>query len=91
MSRILFQVFLFLAPFIAYALWLRFTDRGWRAPERWRGVPLAWLFGCAIALTLGSLFALAAITGGSSRSMYVPAHMKDGVFVPGRIVEPDQK
>ena len=91
MSRIAFQVLLFLSPFIAYALWLHFTDRGWRAPERWRGVPLAWLFGCAIALTLASLFTLAFLGTGSTRSTYVPAHMEDGVFVPGRIVEPDRK
>ena len=91
MSRIAFQALLFLLPFIAYAVWLKLTDRGWRAPEHWRGVPLAWLVGAAVALTLGSLAALALLTGGSTRAIYEPARMENGVFVPGRLVEPDRK
>lgn len=91
MSRIAFQLLLFALPFVAYAFWLHFTNRGWRAPERWRGVPLVWLAAVAVALTLGSLATLALTTGGSTRSIYVPAHMENGVFVPGRIVEPDKK
>ncbi|MFD1704150.1 DUF6111 family protein [Methylopila henanensis] len=88
MSRILFQALLFLAPFIAYGIWLHFAGHGWRAPERWRGVPLAWLVAAGVALTVGSLFAVGLTSGGSTKALYVPAHMKDGVFVPGRIVEP---
>jgi hypothetical protein len=88
MTRIAFQALLFLSPFVAYALWLHFTSRGWRAPERWRGVPLVWLVGTGVALTLGSLVILAFTTGGSTDAIYVPAHVKDGVFVPGRISEP---
>ena len=91
MSRIAFQLLLFLLPFFAYAVWLHLTKRGWRAPERWRGVPLVWLVGCGVALTLGSLVFLALTTGGSTRSIYVPANMENGVFVPGRITEPDRK
>lgn len=91
MSRIAFQLLLFLLPFAAYAVWLHFTDRGWRAPERWKGVPLVWLIAAGTALTLGSLVVLALTTGGSTRAIYVPAHMENGVFVPGKITEPDQK
>ncbi|MDR4308674.1 hypothetical protein IHQ68_18795 [Chelatococcus sambhunathii] len=91
MSRIAFQLLLFLLPFAAYAVWLHFTDRGWRAPERWKGVPLVWLIAAGTALTLGSLFVLALTSGGSTRAIYVPAHMENGVFVPGKIIEPDQK
>ena len=91
MSRIAFQLVLFLAPFIAYAIWLHLTKRGWRAPEHWRGVPMAWLVAAAVGLTLASLATLALTTGGSTRSLYLPAHMENGVFVPGRIVEPDKK
>ncbi|MFC3695029.1 DUF6111 family protein [Chenggangzhangella methanolivorans] len=91
MSRIAFQLLLALSPFVAYALWLHFTKRGWRAPEHWRGVPLAWLVAAAVAITLGSLALLALTTGGSTRSLYVPAHMENGVFVPGKIIEPDKK
>lgn len=91
MSRLAFQLLLFLMPFAAYAIWLHFTERGWRAPEHWRGVPLIWLVGAGVALTLASLATLALTTGGSSKSMYVPAHMENGVFVPGRITEPDKK
>lgn len=88
MSRIAVQIVLFLLPFAAYAIWLALTKRGWRAPERWRGVPLAWLVGAGVALTLGSLAILALTGGGSTRAIYVPAHMENGVFVPGRLEEP---
>ena len=91
MSRILFQTVLFLLPFLAYGLWLRLSGRGWRAPERWRGVPLVWLVAAGVILTLASFVALALTSGGSPRAVYVPAHMEDGVFVPGRIIEPDQR
>lgn len=91
MSRIAFQLLLFLAPFAAYALWLHFTKRGWRAPEHWHGVPLAWLAASGVALTLASLVILALTTGGSTKAVYVPAHIENGVFVPGRIVEPEKK
>lgn len=91
MSRIAFQLLLFLLPFVAYAIWLWLTDRGWRTPERWRGVPMVWLVACGVALTLASLAALALTTGGSTRAIYEPARMENGVFVPGRIVEPTEK
>ena len=91
MSRIAFQLLLFLLPFAVYAVWLHLTKRGWRTPERWRGVPLVWLVACGVALTLASLGVLALTTGGSTRAIYVPAHMENGVFVPGRITEPDGK
>jgi hypothetical protein len=91
MSRIALQVLLFLLPFAAYAIFLWATGRGWRAPEHWRGVPLVWLVSAGTAITLLSLAALALTTGGSTKALYVPAHTENGVFVPGRIVEPDGK
>ncbi|MET0313837.1 MAG: DUF6111 family protein [Hansschlegelia sp.] len=91
MSRIAIQVLLFLLPFFGYAIFLWLTGRGWRAPEHWRGVPLVWLVAAGTAITLLSLAALALTTGGSTRALYVPAHTENGVFVPGRIVEPDKK
>jgi len=91
MTRILFQIALFLSPFVAYAVWLHFAGHGWRAPERWRGIPLVWLVGIALALTLGSLATLALTTGGSTKALYMPARMENGVFVPGRMIEPDTK
>ncbi|GLK69365.1 DUF6111 family protein [Hansschlegelia plantiphila] len=91
MSRIAFQALLFLLPFVVYGVWLYLTDRGWKAPERWRGVPLAWLVASGLALTFASLGILALTSGGSTRALYMPAHMENGVFVPGSIVEPDRK
>lgn len=91
MTRILFQTLLFFAPFAAYAIWLHFAGHGWRAPERWRGIPLVVLVATGVALTFASLFTLALTSGGSTKALYVPAHTVNGVFVPGRIVEPDSK
>lgn len=91
MSRIFLQALLFLLPFAVYALWLSVSGRGWRAPEHWRGVPITWLVAAGVALTLASLAVLALTTGGSTRSLYTPAHMENGVFVPGTIREPGKK
>lgn len=91
MTRILTQALLFLLPFAVYAIWLATSGRGWRAPEHWRGVPMVWLVASGVALTLASLATLALTTGGSTRSLYIPAHSENGVFVPGKIVEPEKK
>lgn len=90
MTRYLTEVLLFLAPFAAYALYLWLTDLGWRAPDRWHGVPLAWLVGTGLALVAASLV-IAALTGGySTTGTYVPAHMEDGKLVPGHTAVPTQ-
>lgn len=84
MTRYLTEILLFLAPFAAYGLYLKVTDLGWRAPERWHGVPLAWLAAAGLSLVAISLFA-AALTGGfPTGGTYVPAHMESGRLVPGR-------
>jgi hypothetical protein len=86
MIRYIWEVFLFLSPFAAYAVYLKLRGLGWRTPERWMGVPLAWLIGVGISLVAASLF-IAALTGGHDPSgTYVPAHMEDGRLVPGQTV-----
>jgi hypothetical protein len=88
MIRYVSELLLFLAPFAGYALYLKLRGLGWRAPERWLGVPLVWLVSAGLLLVAASLFA-AALTGGfSTGSTYVPAHMENGRLVPGRTVEP---
>lgn len=88
MTRYLTEILLFLSPFAAYALYLRLTGLGWRAPERWLGVPLAWLAAIGLSLVTASLV-VAALTGGfATTGVYEPAHMENGRLVPGRTVVP---
>jgi hypothetical protein len=86
--RYLFEALLFILPFAGYALYLKLRDLGWRAPEHWHGIPLAVLIGSGLLLVAISLF-VGALTGGTpAGGTYVPAHMEDGVLVPGRTVPP---
>jgi hypothetical protein len=79
---------LFLAPFIAYALYLWARGHGWREPEHWRGIPLVWVVGTGIGLVAASLFYTALTTGDPRDGVYTPAHMEGGKLVPGHTDPP---
>jgi hypothetical protein len=78
------ELLLFLSPFAAYALYLWARGHGWREPEHWRGIPLAWLVAAGILVVAASLAYTALTTGDPIGGVYVPAHMEDGRLVPGR-------
>lgn len=84
------ELLLFLMPFGAYALYLWARGHGWREPEHWRGIPLAWLVAAGIAAVAASLVFTALTTGVPKGGVYVPAHVEDGRLVPGRTVLPEQ-
>ena len=84
------ELLLFLMPFGAYALYLWARGHGWREPEHWRGIPLAWLVAAGITAVATSLFVTAVTTGDPTGGVYVPAHVEDGRLVPGHTDQPKQ-
>ena len=83
MVRILFtQLILFLLPFIGFALWLVIQKKA-QTSENWRKGPLAWLAIGGAVLMIGGLALLARIDVNSGDTVYVPAQIIDGKFIPG--------
>ena len=80
---VLTEIALFLAPFIAYAIFLWATKAGVLDPNSWTLARIAWLLMAALVLTIGSFIALAHWGGAPPGSTYVPARIADGRFVPG--------
>jgi hypothetical protein len=80
---VLTEVALFLAPFVAYALFLWATRAGVLDPKAWTLARLALLTIAALTLMVGSFVVLAQFSGSPPRSVYVPAHLEDGHLVPG--------
>jgi len=84
MIRPIFTEFaLFIAPFVAYALFLWATRAGVLDVSAWSLPRLAWLTIAALVLVIGSFLALAEFGGAPPGSTYVPAHMENGRLVPG--------
>jgi len=82
---ILTELALFLAPFVAYALFLLATRARLFDRASWPPRTLATLAIVALLLMVGSFILLAQFSGAPPGSTYEPAHMEDGKFVPGRI------
>ncbi len=80
---VLTEIALFLAPFVIYAVFLAATRTGVFDPKQWSLGRIAWLVICALALMIGSFVVLAHFTGAPPGSSYTPAHIDNGVLVPG--------
>jgi hypothetical protein len=78
------EIVLFLAPFALYAVFLWATKSEMLHPEHWPISRILTLAIVALALMLASFLYFANYTGSSVDSTYVPAHMENGQFVPGR-------
>jgi hypothetical protein len=79
---LLVEIALFLAPFVAYALFLWATRLGVLDPEHWPLRTVAWLTAASLVLVIASFVLLAQISGAPVGSTYVPAHMEKGRLVP---------
>jgi hypothetical protein len=80
------ELALFLAPFAVYALYLVATKTALLTLESWPPKVLASLAIAALILMIGSFIYLSHFSGAPPGSAYEPAHMENGVFVPGRVV-----
>ena len=83
---VLTEIALFLAPFVAYAIFLWATRAGILDPASWSPRVVAWLTIAALVLMVGSFVVFAQFYGAPPGSTYAPAHTnKDGQFVPGTL------
>jgi hypothetical protein len=84
MLRALFDTLgLFLAPFAAFAIYLIVRARYPLAVEHWTRGRLSWLALAGLAAAMGSLL-LGNLLAPRGHGIYVPAHLENGVIVPGR-------
>jgi len=79
------EVALFLAPFVAYALFLWAAREGVLHPADWSIPVLVGLSLLAVALTAGGFAFIAQYGGAPAHSTYVPAHLENGQLVPGTL------
>ena len=82
---VLSEILLFALPFVLYAVFLWATRAGVMDPESWPVSRLVTLAILSFALVIGSFIYFANYTGAPPGSTYVPAHIEDGKFVPGRV------
>jgi hypothetical protein len=78
------EIGLFLTPFVIYAAFLMATRAGVLDPAAWTLRRIAGLVIVSLILVVGSFLLLAQFSGAPPGSTYVPAHVEDGKFVPGK-------
>jgi hypothetical protein len=84
MARYLaFDAIFFLVPFALYAAWLIFTRGSLKNLDDWQVRTIAYLAIAGSALLLGAIFAFTSFNQVSPNQVYVPAHLENGVIVPG--------
>lgn len=81
---LLTEMALFIAPFVAYVIFLSATRAGLLDPRSWTPQVLAWLTGIALVLMITSFVLIAQFSGAPAGSNYIPAHIENGIFVPGQ-------
>jgi hypothetical protein len=79
------ELALFIAPFVAYAVFLWATRTGVLDVSSWPLPRLMWLTISALVLVIAGLLALAQFGGSPPGSTYVPAHLENGRLVPGAV------
>jgi len=89
MIRFIDELGLFLLPFALFFLFLVATRREAFAPEHWRGAR-GWLAIAGVVLAIAGLV-LEVFWRDRQQGVYVPAHMEEGKFVPGRFEAPAAK
>jgi hypothetical protein len=82
---VLTELVLFLLPFAAYAAFVWLTKTSILDLAHWPPKTLASLAIVALVLMIGSFLYLSHFAGAPPGSTYVPAHVEDGQFVPGRV------
>lgn len=83
---VIFDLVLFLLPFAAYALWLMITRRTLRNADDWTVKIIAILALVGAVITIVALIVFIHLDPAPPGGTYVPAHIENGVIVPGQIV-----
>jgi hypothetical protein len=88
MSRVIFDLLLFLLPFALYGAYLRLRKQDEDTPSG----PHPWtaLFAAGLALVAASFVFWGLIEDRNQKGVYVPPHLEDGRLVPGQVIpEPE--
>ena len=81
-SRIFFDLLLFLLPFALYAAYLRLRKHDEDAPAKQPSWTI--LFVSGLVLVAASFVFWGLVEDANQRGVYVPPHLEDGRLVPGR-------
>lgn len=81
---ILTELGLFALPFVVYMGFLYATRAGLLHPESWPMKRVVILTVAALILSIGGIVIFGDFTGAPPGSTYIPAHMENGKFVPGK-------
>jgi hypothetical protein len=73
----------FLAPFLLFAIYLALRAQFPWAVEHWTRGRLGWLTVAGLGVVVLGLLVLN-LTAPRGHGLYVPAHIENGVIVPGR-------
>lgn len=85
MLRVILEPLLFfIAPFAAYAVWLRFRNTTAPDLDAWSHTTLATLALSGLAVAIAGVLALG-LLGDKHLGAYKPAHVENGRLVPGQI------
>jgi uncharacterized protein DUF6111 len=82
--QIAIEIGLFVVPFVLYALFLLATNAGMVQSKSWTPPRLAILVIISLLFVVASFLVLAQFSGAPPGSTYVPAHVENGKFVPGK-------
>jgi len=82
---VLTEIILFLAPFAAYAIFLLATRAELFERASWPPKVVAALAIAAAILVFGAFVFLTQFSAAPPGSVYKPAHIENGKFVPGEI------
>jgi hypothetical protein len=74
---------LFLLPFAVFAVYLALRAKYPLAVEHWTKSRVSWLALAGLAAAAAGLIALNA-TAPRGHGRYIPAHLENGIIVPGR-------
>jgi Na+/H+-dicarboxylate symporter len=74
---------LFIAPFVIYAIYLALQARYPLEVEHWTGRRVSAIALIGLAATVVGLLAMN-VFAPRGRGLYIPAHIENGVLVPGR-------
>ncbi len=81
-----FDIFLFLLPFVIYALYLFATRKTVGTRDDWTLKVVGWLALAGAVLIVVVLLLFIHFDTSPPGGVYVPAHMENGVLIPGQFV-----
>ena len=83
-SRVFFDLLLFLLPFALYAAYLRLRERDEDTTAKQH--PWTALFVSGLLLVAASFVLWGLVENANQRGVYVPPHLEDGRLIPGRVI-----